>query len=153
HVVLEEYERPLTGETGLPEQPLSEGLFVVTGESLADLGRELEALRAHAEGRSTSAHALARSWWRNHGGRRGRRTVGLVAADTGEIARLAEAARTAVLSDPGLALPGQHAVLRDRVFFSPEPLGEGGQLAFVYPGSGNEYPGMGRDLALAWPGV
>jgi 3-hydroxymyristoyl/3-hydroxydecanoyl-(acyl carrier protein) dehydratase/malonyl CoA-acyl carrier protein transacylase len=79
--------------------------------------------------------------------------VALVARDGGELARLAEAARSALLRDPTAPLPGAHAGLRERVFFSPAPLGATGEVAFVYPGSGNDFPGMGRDLALAWPGV
>ena len=41
--------------------------------------------------------------------------------------------------------------LRDRVFYSPRPLGRNGQVAFVFPGSGNDFAGMGRDLAAAFP--
>ncbi len=28
-----------------------------------------------------------------------------------------------------------------------------GKVAFVYPGSGNDFPGMGRELAVQWPDV
>jgi acyl transferase domain-containing protein/3-hydroxymyristoyl/3-hydroxydecanoyl-(acyl carrier protein) dehydratase len=38
------------------------------------------------------------------------------------------------------------------VFYRPEPL-RTGELAFVYPGSGNHYAGMGRELALQFPQV
>src|SRR5262249_49135162 len=43
--------------------------------------------------------------------------------------------------------------LRDRVFYSPQPLGPGAKVAFVYPGSGNQFDGMGRDLTPEWPDV
>ena len=36
---------------------------------------------------------------------------------------------------------------------SPQPLGRAGKIAFVYPGSGNDFPGMGRELAVQWPDV
>ncbi len=42
---------------------------------------------------------------------------------------------------------------RDRIFYAPVPLGRTGRVAFVFPGSGNDYPGMGRDLAVHWPEV
>src|SRR5262249_39464368 len=49
-------------------------------------------------------------------------------------------------------LLGPHGA-RDGVFYSPQPLGPDGRVAFVYPGSGNEFTGMGRDIGLAWPEV
>src|SRR5262249_44806875 len=57
---------------------------------------------------------------------------------------------------PDVALPGPDAVapdefLRDRVFYSPKPLAAAGGVAFVFPGSGNHFHGMGRDLAVCWP--
>ena len=45
------------------------------------------------------------------------------------------------------------APLRDRLFFNAEPLGGRGRLAFVFPGSGNDFWGMGRELAARWPEV
>ena len=49
-------------------------------------------------------------------------------------------------------MPGP-AAFRDRVFYSPKPLGPTWQIAFVYPGSGNDFHGMGRKLAVQWPDV
>ena len=43
--------------------------------------------------------------------------------------------------------------VRDRVFFAPKPLGKKAKLALVFPGSGNQFDGMGRDLAAAFPAV
>src|SRR6185437_4794716 len=45
------------------------------------------------------------------------------------------------------------SALRDRVFYTPLPLGRTGRVAFVFPGSGNDYPGMGRELAVYWPEI
>src|SRR5262249_27852326 len=47
--------------------------------------------------------------------------------------------------------PEQPFTGREPIFWSPAPLR--GRIAFVYPGSGNDFHGMGRDLALRWPGV
>ena len=41
----------------------------------------------------------------------------------------------------------------DRVAFSAEPLGPGSGLAFVFPGMGNHFAGMGRELSACWPEV
>ena len=73
-----------------------------------------------------------------------------------EAEELLQAARRAVLSSqpdcdlPSAALP---VSLRDRLFYSSAPLGLTGRLAFVFPGSGNDFPGMGRDLSVFWPDV
>lgn len=40
-----------------------------------------------------------------------------------------------------------------RSFYSPEPLYQAGKLAFVYPGSGNHFYGMGQELGVAFPQV
>ena len=40
-----------------------------------------------------------------------------------------------------------------RVFQSKKPLARSGSVAFVYPGSGNHYHGMGRELALHFPEI
>ncbi|MCX7700753.1 MAG: hypothetical protein N2039_07730, partial [Gemmataceae bacterium] len=37
--------------------------------------------------------------------------------------------------------------------YVPDRLGREGELAFVFPGSGNHFPGMGQNLALHWPNV
>ncbi len=58
---------------------------------------------------------------------------------------------------PGLIAEAQalvqagQASTGDRVFFSPTPLARTGEIAFVYPGSGSHFPGMGRELARQWP--
>ena len=49
-------------------------------------------------------------------------------------------------------IPG-HPSLRDRLFYSPDPIGREGKIAFVFPGSGNHYPGMGMELSARWPDV
>jgi 3-hydroxymyristoyl/3-hydroxydecanoyl-(acyl carrier protein) dehydratase len=54
---------------------------------------------------------------------------------------------------PDLASPDLRPALRDRVFYAPGPLGPAGRVAFVFPGSGNHFPGMGRDLSARWPDV
>jgi 3-hydroxymyristoyl/3-hydroxydecanoyl-(acyl carrier protein) dehydratase/malonyl CoA-acyl carrier protein transacylase len=39
------------------------------------------------------------------------------------------------------------------IHFSPNPLGQTGELAFVFPGSGSHYLGMGRDIGVCWPEI
>ncbi len=37
--------------------------------------------------------------------------------------------------------------------YNPEPVGESGDIAFVFPGSGNHYVGMGRKIGVTWPEI
>ncbi len=37
--------------------------------------------------------------------------------------------------------------------YTPEPLASQGEVAFIFPGSGNHFAGMGRDLSALWPAV
>ena len=39
------------------------------------------------------------------------------------------------------------------MLWNSHPLGGRGKLAFVFPGSGNHYTGMGRELAAEWPEI
>src|SRR5262249_7658549 len=71
--------------------------------------------------------------------------VAILARDADELRQLVPAAITHVRGGPN-----SHG---GRIFYSPEPLGPKGGLAFVYPGSGNDFPGMGRDFARRWPGL
>jgi PfaB family protein len=43
--------------------------------------------------------------------------------------------------------------LRDRLFYSAKPLGSMARIAFVFPGSGNHFSGMGMDLFSRWPEI
>jgi PfaB family protein len=41
----------------------------------------------------------------------------------------------------------------ERIFFTREPLAKKNKLAFVFPGSGNHFQGMGQDIACHWPKI
>lgn len=60
--------------------------------------------------------------------------------------RLAEARKR--LRDPG----GHRDRTSERVFFNPTPIGPA-EVAFVFPGSGAGFAGMGRALSAHWPEV
>ncbi|MEQ8937962.1 MAG: acyltransferase domain-containing protein, partial [Gammaproteobacteria bacterium] len=51
------------------------------------------------------------------------------------------------------AIEADNAIDDGRSFYSPEPLYQQGKLAFVYPGSGNHFYGMGQELGIAFPRV
>lgn len=51
------------------------------------------------------------------------------------------------------AVQNNEAIDNGRCFYSANPLSTQGKLAFVYPGSGNHFWGMGRELGVAFPNV
>jgi PfaB family protein len=51
------------------------------------------------------------------------------------------------------AIEQNNSIQENGVYFSSTPLGKEGKLAFVYPGSGNHFHGMGRELGRQWPQV
>jgi acyl transferase domain-containing protein len=71
--------------------------------------------------------------------------VGLVAGDVEHLQALLIRARAAVSQG--------EPCLEDSVYYTPSPQGLDGEVAFVFPGSGNQYAEMGRELALDFPGV
>jgi 3-hydroxymyristoyl/3-hydroxydecanoyl-(acyl carrier protein) dehydratase/malonyl CoA-acyl carrier protein transacylase len=87
---------------------------------------------------------VARRWWQSRRGRRGKLGLAFVSGTSDELRQVAQAARDHLRARPDT--PAAY-----RFFYSPTPLG--GDVAFVYPGSGNHFPGMGRDLGAALPHV
>ena len=116
------------------------GLFLFAAHSPDGLRRELDRFRAWLDGTSGDVPALARRWWHANPSPAGACRVAIVADDVGKLRDDAAA---------GLAARPRRDVGKTRVSFQPEPLG--GDVAFVYPGSGNHYRGMGRRLGAAFP--
>ncbi|MFQ3593767.1 MAG: beta-ketoacyl synthase N-terminal-like domain-containing protein, partial [Gemmataceae bacterium] len=129
---------PLTGQASGArihfqpvETPLSEEyLYVVEGSSPTELLRRLESLRFDAPTRGTTSTAgLA---------------LVLLAGSPEQFDRCRAEARRHLLQ-----FPEQPA--RERFFYTPHPLR--GRVAFTYPGSGNDFPGMGRAILRRWPEI
>ena len=137
-------------DSAQPLGPTPEGLFVVEADDADGLTAGLQSLLAFAsDGENQPAAALAESWWRQQPLRpEARLAVALVARGASQLENLARAAADQMKrgKDPSERSAG-------RIFFAGEPLGPGGELAFVYPGSGNQFNGMGREACLQWPAV
>ncbi|MEE2899539.1 MAG: beta-ketoacyl synthase N-terminal-like domain-containing protein [Gemmatimonadota bacterium] len=154
HLVLEEHEES-KGAATLAErrQPLgarNEALFALEGDDAALLGARLAALAAHARHDTESIELLARSWFRKVGQNPDAKLgLSLVARSREELLRLVDAAGATLRGEADdSALPES-----SRILWNSHPLGRRGKLAFVFPGSGNHYTGMGRELAAEWPEI
>ncbi|WP_435179075.1 beta-ketoacyl synthase N-terminal-like domain-containing protein [Actinacidiphila sp. bgisy145] len=74
----------------------------------------------------------------------------LVGRDTAEL--LAQL-RLAAGDLPGTLARGDEWATPAGSFCTPRPIGPDGKVALVYPGAFNTYPGLGRDLFRAFPGL
>ena len=138
HVFLEE-----AGENRLKERhvslppTMSIGLFAIEAEDESGLARRIHELSEMARASSAQGiDGLAKEWWQRHPNDSRLRLGKAVMADSVETLR-----RT-------LDLASQENHAHDsRATRLPN------RLAFVYPGLGNQFAGMGRALSALWPDV
>jgi PfaB family protein len=156
HLLLQEHEPSSpAAESISPLGPREEGLFTVDGENTAALVDGLSRLRAWlADAPETPFEDTARMWYDHRApNAQVALAVALVARTRTELREQIEATQQSLREQPDRSLPaaGVAPAVRDRVFYSPAPLSRNGEVAFVFPGSGTDFPGMGRDLALWRP--
>ena len=155
HLVLEGWElnHPQEGDCLFPAGSGEDALFVITGESPAELSGELELLRRELCG-AGSLGGIAFQWHKrsqeNSVKAAASPALSLVARTLEELTVLLDLGEAALASGE---VPALHPTLRDRLFYTTTPLGPMGKVAFVFPGSGNHYPGMGAELSARWPEI
>lgn len=125
------------------------GLFAIEGDSPDSLVERIDELAALArEATGARVDDLARRWWRLHPGDHRLPTgVAVIANGTDALKRLLDAGRSAIRA--GRADADQ---CEGGTVYLPQP-GRPRGVAFVYPGLGNYYSDMGRELGLLWPEV
>ncbi len=149
HVILQESPLPALAKSLL--QPLGERTEVLLALSAASLP-EMHALIQYLEriweshGQS-SLETFASIWWQEHQAH--------FALSLAILLRRGEdlLAKTRLIRN-ALSSPSEEnlSLLRkERIFYTPVPLGKESKIAFVFPGSGNHYVGMGRNISVAWP--
>jgi acyl transferase domain-containing protein/3-hydroxymyristoyl/3-hydroxydecanoyl-(acyl carrier protein) dehydratase len=158
HVVLEAFEDPAgdrwEAQRTRPLGAWPEVLLVLAGADPDELLGRLIPLQQAAAARQEPVEALARAAWNRASLSGSGVSLALVVRDHDQLARLLGAAVHCV--ERNLASPPQGLVAaqdRDRLFYRPPGQRMGGDLAFVFPGAGNCFPDMGRELAARWPGV
>jgi PfaB family protein len=136
-------------------QPLGarkEAVFVVESDTPPGLVGALAEFRQwlQAEPKDRGIELAARLWWaKQRAGERKALAVSFVASSLAELSRQIDSAEKKLVDDPTAKLDGGP----ERIFYSPEPIGRRGKLAFVFPGSGNQYVGMGTGLWPHWPEI
>lgn len=123
------------------------GLFVIDGDSADELLRKLGQLEQSADV-NQSIEQIAIRWFHTSAPSQERRLALVL------IATSANDLRDAIVRGRerlhGLVQASDAA---KRIYFSPSPLSSSGRVAFVFPGSGNAFPRMGRTLLSVFPDV
>jgi len=141
-VVLEEYPQSRSTNVAMgahsPIQTRHEALFTIEADHASGLNHRLNELRKHVECcHDSDIETLARTWWQAHPN------------DPKKPIGFALIARSA---DELIEQIDDHASTDLTPYLSPI-FTKNVKLAFVFPGSGNHFPGMGRDLSVAFPEV
>ncbi|NCB38810.1 MAG: type I polyketide synthase, partial [Erysipelotrichia bacterium] len=157
HAVLEGFENDglLSEETRnadekariFPAGAPAESVFLIGGINACDVRERLAALR-NLE--ADSLHQLAKDYWQHFPVTPYATTFAAIVADSlPELRRRAEVALHHLYNNedkPIVAGPETN----DRIFYNPKPCAVDGKIAFVFPGSGNHFLGMGVELGLTW---
>ena len=149
HVVLEASDTSTTADLAGPVAMVPGNEHLLSAEAatadtltrlladLADLARRMpEASLGELQARWMAAHPPAPEL---------PLAAALIARDHAELTDLAGKLTACVQAG--------RACVEQRAFFTPAPSARGAGIALVYPGSGNQYAGMGRCLGLHWPTV
>ena len=120
-------------------------LFSFHATSKDNLVEQLKQLHALVNNEQ-SLYTLAKYWWqKNKDEKHGEFSAAIIANHQNtlndSLGKLQE------------AIEKNNSIQEEGIYYSNKPLGKEGKLAFVYPGSGNHFHGMGRELGQQWPRV
>ncbi len=140
-----------SSERRFPLGPAPCSLFVIEGRDPESLMQALEQLKRHIarhDGRHESLDTVACSWYHRHPPDRSKTLAVAVLAEN-----LASLARWTAEAPEAVATGTPHRFgAYGGLCYTPAPAGTD-ELAFVYPGYGSHYMGMGREIGLHWPEV
>lgn len=156
HIMLESYEYNKAAKT--PVKVITEknttlicrksGLFIVEGNSEKELMERLDLLSGSVDEKS-DIHECALKWFNgNKPDNLNKYALSIAAGDTLQLRKWIVEAKNIVETNTGKKMNGLGGIC-----YSPKPLGGKGKIAFVYPGSGNHYIGMGRGIGVYFPEI
>jgi acyl transferase domain-containing protein/3-hydroxymyristoyl/3-hydroxydecanoyl-(acyl carrier protein) dehydratase len=149
-MILEESTIPanvfVTNEKRRPIGELPFGLFIAQGQSVHDLIQQFDQLLQLAEQPQSIEH-LAKCWFHRHKTTESKpHRIVFIATTAGDLRSSVELGRRHLLNDASQPLATK------QLFYSPDN-NAAARFAFVFPGSGNAFPGMGRTLLSVFPDV
>jgi PfaB family protein len=137
------------GQKSLREDPLyrTEALFSICADEKYNLIDSLQRLRGQAgESRDRKIQEIARHWWAQEKTNQHKAlAVSVIASDLSQLIDLLKQAQNHVERDESIATAN--------IFYAAEPVAGKARLAFVFPGSGSHFIGMGREMSAHWPEV
>ena len=145
HAILGAANQQTSAQPSAVHSTLPAALFTLAAASDEELLAQLQQLKSRLQP-AHDIHHLAHDWWQSRADKAASCShLSLLANDASALAKQIDLVRQAVLDQRSIAASG--------VFYSAEPIGKKGKIAFVYPGSGNHFHPMGRELAVQWPAV
>ncbi len=156
HVVLEAFEKqaePLAhiGQ-GRPLGAKHTELFAIEADHVSGIMQGLDLL--HSQILESSAHDIekpANTWWKmNPGDPKKALCLSITPQSIEDLLTAIDFAKHSLTDNP---LSPIKPMPNLPVSFSPQPLGKTGKIAFVFPGSGNHFPGMGKGISVQWPEI
>ncbi|MDQ1331766.1 MAG: hypothetical protein QG578_2034, partial [Thermodesulfobacteriota bacterium] len=156
HVLTEAYEYEDTAKT--PAKVLTErkmplvsgksGLFIIEGNSEKELLEKLDLLSGSVDDGS-SLHECALKWFKGNKPDPSKKyALSIAAGDTGQLRKWIGDAKIVLEANTGKKMNGPGGIC-----YSPKPLGNSKKIAFIFPGSGNHYIGMGRGIGIYFPEI
>jgi PfaB family protein len=130
----------------------SHALFALAADDQRALIAQIEELAQMVQGSSCAdIDSLARQWWRRRPlDARLPRSVAIVADTVDTLRRHLESAAAGGIENRGDVRPGAGSIYAT----NPEPaIAASARVAFVFPGLGNSFAGMGREFSTMWPEV
>ncbi len=125
-------------------------LFPLAGDDPAGLKKDLDVLRQEVVRSESLPRTSAVCHERSRERAAAKVGLSIVGQDRQEVLQEIDVAGEAI--EKAFASGEEWASLRGS-YLTPNPLGNAGKIAFVYPGGYNSYVGVGRDLFQLFPGV
>ncbi len=140
-----------------PLSIINNGLFIVEGDSENELLEKLRGFREFileklAKNKNLNTYETARLWFNlNEPDHTKKLCVSIVAEKINDIIKIFIPKAVYAVKNKKHTTISQG--MRHGVCYTPQPAGRKGKIAFLYPGSGNHFPGMGRQTEVLFPDI